>query len=100
MAKQLSRNERVGTLRGTVGAFGEALNYPSSSFPPELSGKVSYQYSPSVINTFPEPHSIIDNIGYLVIIIDNIETKCTQNQCLIWDPPSVLEVDLLKFTRC
>ena len=45
----------------------------------EQYGKVSYQYFPSVINIFPEPHSIIDNIGYLMIIIDNIETKCTQN---------------------
>ena len=60
--------------------------------------KVSYQYSPSVINIFPEPHSIIDNIGYLMIIIDNIETKCTQNQFLIRDPdpPIPLEVHLLK----
>ena len=37
-AKQSSRNERVCASRGTIGAFGEALNYPSSSFPPELSG--------------------------------------------------------------
>ena len=37
-AKQSSRNERVCALRGTIGAFGEALNYPSSSFPPELGG--------------------------------------------------------------
>ena len=41
---------------------------------PIARNKVSYQYSPSVINLFPEPHSIIDNIGYLVIIIDIIET--------------------------
>ena len=37
-AKQLSRNERVCVLRGTVGLFGEALNYPSASILPELSG--------------------------------------------------------------